>query len=450
MVNTKKSFWVKCAYLGCASILLVRFTGVGAEESPPENKIPIPAESAAEEAWEDTDINPAELIPPVPTSGVAPQDDPIVIALRVARASAEAQIAAGELVEAGATLGGSLRTLPPDRGDLADAAQENVLLVMFLMNYLMPGPVFDAFVNGQLEIETYPTDKLLLCLHNIFIGGREAGAETDVTREISYLTGSEHRAVRAMALFNTSDPYFHHDPRFTRQHIEILVAEYPELDLAQVAQNLVLPKEKDAVGLDGLGEASEILPTEQSVEPWAESLRERVEQSAQSLTSQSTDETAIEPLLDGALNASDWRERHFSILMVESEGDGPQREALVAAVRELALREGDTPEILEARILMSQLGGEEVGSKKAGKTAQEGDFYWANLLLETPVGRIAPDGTPWEDRVKGIQSAADRLRANGLLDEAETLLSALAAQYPNSLVSADCGQALAEINAARP
>lgn len=407
------------------------------EELPPEESQGTP----------NTELSGAPIA--APTSGVARQDDPYVVSLRSARASAEVQIAKGALVEAGVILAESLRALPADRGDLADAAYESVLLGMFLMEYLMPDSAFETFVKERLDIETYPTDKFLTSLYDIFIGQMDNGAKTNATREIGYLTGSEHRAVRAMALFNASNPYFHRDTLFTSQHVEILVMEYPELDLTQIAQNFVLYDEKDQFGLEGMDRAAEIRSTVQTVEPWAASLRQRIQQSAQTLKSKSADSAALAPLLDGALNATDWKERHFSLLMVKSEYDGPQRDALLATARELALRKGDTPDVLQARILMARVTSSEAREKAGDKAALEESLYWANLLLDTPVGRSTPERTLWEDRMKSIRRAANNLREGGYLDESEALFRALAGQYPNSLVSAECDQALAEIDTVR-
>lgn len=399
-----------------------------------------PAESPIEEV--------AEAVKPTQTSGAARRDDPAVVALAAARAEAEARIAQGELVEAGATLAQSLRALPPERGDLADAAYESVLLGMFLMEYLMPDEAFDAFVKERLDTEQFPTDKLLASLHDIFIGQMDNGAKTDATREIGYLTGSPHRAVRAMALFNASNPYFHRDTQFTSQHVEILVSEYPELDLAQIAQNFVLYDEKDQNGLAAMDHAIESRSTTQAVQPWASSLRDRIQRSAQTLKAKSADSAALAPLLDGALNASDWKERHFCLIMVKSEYDGPQRDALLDAARDLAQRKGDTPDILQARILLARVTSSKASDQPGNKAALEESVHWANLLLDTPVGRSTPERTLWEDRMKSIRRAANNLREGGHLAESRTIFAALAGQYPNSLVSAECEEAIAEIDRA--
>jgi hypothetical protein len=446
--------WAGGVCLGVAGFFTVIFssTAIAQVDSPDDSvtsdeviAVELPQTEPQEEL--NPDVSGAPLI--VPTSGVARADDPHVVALRSARAAVEAEIAKGELVRAGTLLAESLRALPSDRGDLADAAYESVQLGMFLMEYLMPDADFDTFVKERLDTEKYPTDKFLTSLHDIFIGQMDNGAKTNATREIGYLTGSEHRAVRAMALFNASNPYFHRDTLFTSQHIEILVAEYPELDLAQIAQNLVLYDEKDQFGLEGMERATEIRSTKQAAEPWAVSLRQRIQQSAQTLKSKSADGAALAPLLDGALNASDWKERHFCLIMVKSEYDGPQRDALLETARELALRQGDTPDILQARTLMARVTSAEASEKTGDKAALEESLYWANLLLDTPVGRATPERDAWEDRMKGIRRAANNLREGGYLDESEALFKALAAQYPNSLVAAECEQALAEIAAAR-
>ncbi|MCF6283657.1 MAG: hypothetical protein L3K26_00475 [Candidatus Hydrogenedentes bacterium] len=293
--------------------------------------------------------------------GVAAPGDPLVVALLAARETAEGQIAQGELVAAGVTIAESLRALPPERVDLSDTAYGNVLLAQFLMVYLMPDPVFFEYINQRLDMETYPTDKLLASVYDIFLGQMDTKGKTDATREIGYLTGSEHRIVRIIALFNASDPYFHRDARFTSQHVETLVREYPELGLTQVAQTLPFYQDQKNVGLAAFeAEAAQksVQRAQAPLPQWANSLRDRARRGSEALRESDGDPGAITALLEGAKDASDWKERHFCFLMVKSRHGGAQRGALLATAREISQRGGNTPDVMQARILMAKVSSE--------------------------------------------------------------------------------------------
>lgn len=312
----------------------------------------------------------------------------------------------------------------------------------------MPADELAKFAAKDLSSATYETDRLLEWLYNLYVA---VDSETIkiASQEITYLTSSDHAVVRVIALFNLSNPYFYRNDAFNAQYAAILGEQYPDTDLAQMALNFPLLKYRRSEAVAGELAKRSGKPAPYKRAPWSAGFQEHVEQAFDALEQGSDRAAAMAPLASAATDAPDWRERYMSLLMLEDQvkgGDGNQARPVAAVLA--ARNQQVTPEILRARILLARLHARALKQGGKGSSEDSNDCYqWAQSLLNTGVDVLTSERCLWEDRMKGIRNTARDLQAAGYLDRAEVLHTALAAEFPNSQVAADCATALGEIEA---
>jgi hypothetical protein len=311
------------------------------------------------------------------------------------------------------------------------------------MEYLMPDTVVQGFLAEDLESESQVTDRLVDTMYNIFLG-QDTPEKTLAAQEMTYLSTSENKIVCAIALFNLANPYFYDNTEFTTQHATRLAEEFPDSELARMAQNLpVLSYRK-----------TDHLPTQEDTKfstkstnlDWTSSFQARVEQLAESLDSKKSSRAALAPMQDGALNGSDWRERFACLLMLEDERKGGDGTTVRPIAEQLARRTDNAPDVVRARILLARQNSRAAAENANLNSVRDASVYWAEALLDTKITQLTPERTLWEDRMKAIKFCAQDLKEGGHLAEAEKLYSALAAEFPNSLVEQECNEAVAEIH----
>ncbi|MCF6283863.1 MAG: hypothetical protein L3K26_01545 [Candidatus Hydrogenedentes bacterium] len=372
-------------------------------------------------------------------------DDPALVALLDARASAESLIAQGDLQGAAGVLVQSLRDVPPTRSELADATYGNGQLASFLFLHVMREADAYAYLEGQIDPDAYPTDRMLKLLCYIAVGLAKEDKE-HFTREITYLTETDHKVVRAIVLYNLSMPYFYRNDAFNEQYRKMLAADYPDLELTQVSLNLPLYEDKDtdmptsavsaaaaSAVAKGSGQPSEPRP----YKPWSVSLRDRIRNSANVSKAAETG-AGPDPLLDGVTQAQDWRERHFSLLLLKGAAGELRGENMRAAARALAHRTDGTPDVVQARIYMVSRARGDLVADGADQRARAECVLWARTLLDTAIEVTTPERVLWGARMRAIKGAAESLEAAGHVEEAADTCAALAEQFPNSKIADAC------------
>ena len=380
-----------------------------------------------------------------PARASAPADDPHVVALLKAREAAEGHLDKVDYLQAAIVVIESLRSLPPERTDLADAAYGNVLLAEFIMQYLMQYPVLTTLVEKHVDEERYPTDKYVVNLYHIFLGLDTEG-KTAALREMQMQTGprDEHALVRVMALFSMSDPYFVFPSiQLADQHVEILAEEYPDLLLTQTARNFRLYQNHKKYGLAAwpVEKSLERSADEPNFTSWNANLRQRIQSTRDALSADVKGVRKADPLCEGMKKASDWRERTFCLMFAKENKELADETELLDAAQVLATRTDRTPDVLMARMLLTRRHGKRV--EKGEEGALEDCLYWADELLKSSVGEITPERTLWEDRVRAIFDAAVSLKKAGYEKESERLAKALIDEYPGSLIADHCNAFLA-------
>lgn len=369
-------------------------------------------------------------------------NDPDLLAILDARILAEAQIGRGELVAAGETLLNSLRVIPAERGELADAANGNMQLAVFMMEYLMPELVITQFLQDSVYVDDYESDELVRSIYFIFLG-LPADEKIVYVRSLVELSMSENLSVRAMALFNLANPYFHRDEEFFSERAARLTEEFPYLELAGTTDLQLAQFYRKAGKID----VPVPLPTKKSAgtEPeWRAGLRARIlEVGAQSKSGKRLD-VVLRPYARGALEAKDWHERFSCVLLLEGHNEGAVVRPVAAQVARSAVT---TPEVVRARILTATFAAQDIKADK-GRAMSTAPYVEAVLaLMNTKIEVLTPNRALWEDRMKALRASAKFLREIGLYKEASTVFNSLKAQYPNSLVSEECDRELALIPA---
>jgi hypothetical protein len=369
-----------------------------------------------------------------------------------ARASAEDKVATGDHVGALDDLIQSMRDADPNRIELADPAYGNGQMVSYVLLHVMPEPAAYAYLENGFRPAVYEVDKLIKSLCTIAIGLAEED-KTAQTREVTYLTSSENRIVRAMAMYFLSNPYFYENTEFTGQYAEQLAVDYPELDLTQTSLNLGLYAKRENVDIPEL--ASEIgnkRLTGTSLKPWSESLRRRVQESARNITSKDrlSRAQAMEPLLQGITQARDWRERHFSLLLTKYELYGPLAKQLRDATRQLGRRNRNTPDVLQARALLATALGADCVQDRDNEELKDEAFAAGETLLEAGVGETTPERVMWETWAYGVRDCAKNLAAAGHVEEAIELYTGLAEKLPGSKIATECYKAQADLFHTKP
>lgn len=379
-------------------------------------------------------------------------DDPGLVALMSARASAEDKVAIGDHVGALDDLIQSMRDADPNRIELADPAYGNGQMVSYVLLHVMQEPEAYAYLANGFQPAVYEMDKLTKSLCTIAIGLAEED-KTAQTREVTYLTSSENRIVRAMAMYFLSNPYFYENSEFTGQYAEQLAVDYPDLDLTQTSLNLGLYAKRESVDIPEL--ASEIgnkRITGISLKPWSESLRSRVQESARNMTSKDrlSRAEAMEPLLQGITQARDWRERHFSLLLTKYELDGPLAKELRDATRQLGRRNRNTPDVLQARALLATALGADCVQDRDNEELKDEALTAGETLLEAGVGETTPERVMWETWAYGVRDCAKNLAAAGHVEEAIELYTGLAEKLPGSKIATECYKAQADLFHTKP
>lgn len=375
-------------------------------------------------------------------------DDPGLVALLAARATAEGQVAEGDHAGAIDTLLQSLRDADPARPELADPAYGNGQLVSYVLLHLMPEPAAYTYLEKGFKPELYETDKMLKVLCTLAIGLYGAQKDTQ-TAEAAYLTDTENHIVRAISIFFLSNPYFFENEKaFTGQYVEMLSQDYPTLELTQVSLNFPLYAARETGDIIELAE--EIGATEAkslSYAPWSANLHARIQDSARNFSGKgaTTRAEAVAPLLRGMEEARDWRERHFSLLLMKGEFDGPLGAEMRDGARHLAGRKENTPDVLQARVLLAETLSADCAREPEDVEILEETLSVAETLLETGVGVTTPERVMWETWAYGLQGCARNLAAAGHHEEALALYTALEARIPGSKIAAACEEARAEL-----
>lgn len=374
---------------------------------------------------------------------VPSSDDPGIQAILTARSQAETQISQGQLIESGNTLLASLRAIPSNRAELADAAHGNVQLAVFMMEYLMPEALLTDFVTNHVKADDFATDKLVVTVYNMFIGQPSEG-NMEAGRELTYLTTSENKIVRAIALYVVSDPYFFDNEDFTEQHIGFLATDYPNLELTQVALSLLVQqyrKTNSMVAIEHLEKYDSL--DKSTTKRWSASFRERVRQVQSDAFIKDSRHDSFDPFREGAKTSPDWQERFSCLLMLEDFRKGGHGENVLPIAATLATNKSVTPEVLRSRILLARLNAKDLVSPDRKSENSFADAYqWAQVLLDTEIEVLTPERTLWEDRMKAIKATAKDLGVAGYPQQAKELYAALAQEFPNSLVAQECQAAI--------
>lgn len=388
---------------------------------------------------------------PLGARGLAPDDAGLAVLL-AARATAEGQVSTGDHAGALDSLLQSLRDADPARAELADAAYGNGQMVSYVLLHVMPEPAAYAYLANGFHPTSYETDKLLKALCTIAIGLAEE-EKTAQTREVTYLTSSENHIVRAMAMYFLSNPYFYENTDFTGQYAEQLSTDYPDLELTQTSLNLALYAKRERADIPELAEEiSQKSIKNLPFQPWSESLRSRIQASAKNLTGKArlTRAEAMEPLLQGATQARDWHERHFVLLIMKYELDGPLAGELRDVTRQLSRRTRNTPDVLQARALLATSLGADCVQDRGNEALKDEAFAAGEVLLEGGVGQITPERVMWETWAYGVRDCAKSLAAAGHTDEAIQLFTGLSEKLPGSKIAAECDQARNDLFHTKP
>lgn len=371
-------------------------------------------------------------------------EDPALLALLSARETAETLIGQGDHIGAADALIQSLRDCPPDRVGLADAAYGNGQMASYLFLHVMQEtPAYDYLLN-RIEPEKYVTDKMVKVLCYIAIGLNDE-QKTEFSREASYLSSSDNLIVRVITRFYLSNPYFY-DLGFTAQFAEALADEFPDLELTQTSLNFPLYSASQTGDIAEI--ASEIESRNaksRSIGSWSAKMRANILQSAKALAAKSevSREEALEPLFDAIESAPDWRERHFTLLLMKDEFDGPQAERMRDAARNVADREENTPDVLQARALLVTALSGDLRTNATDRTLLQETLGVADTLLSSGVDVAAPERVLWETWAYSIRDCASNLARSGYNAEANNLYRELAEKLPGSKIA---DAALAALN----
>ena len=156
------------------------------------------------------------------------------------------------------------------------------------------------------------------------------------------------------------------------------------------------------------------------------------------------------PLLRGVTEAGDWRERHFALLLMKGEFDGPLAADLRDATRQLARRKENTPDVLQARALLATALGADCAGDPENEALKDEAVSAGEALLEAGVGETTPERVMWETWAYGVRDCAKNLAAAGHGEEAIDLYTGLSEKLPGSKIAAECNQARAELFHTKP
>lgn len=382
----------------------------------------------------------------LPAQTMPAANDPDLLALLSARSAAEMAIAQGNHVAAADALVQSLRDCPPERAELADAAYANGQMASYLFLHVMQEADGYDYLLNRIDPESYVTDKMVKVLCYIAIGLNDE-QKTEFSREASYLSSSDNLIVRAITRFYLSNPYFY-DLGFTNQFTEALAEEFPNLELTQVSLNLALYSKRETGDIAALAEEIEQKSAKaMPYQPWSARLRDRIRQSAALLEAKKDipREEALAPMFEGVEKAEDWRERHFTLLLMKGELEGPLRERMCAAARVLALRPENTPDVLQARALLAAERSADCIENPDDAAALSESVAMAETLLEEGVDVPTPERVMWETRAYAVQGCAENLAKAGRGEEAINLFTALADALPGSKIADACKAARTEL-----
>lgn len=392
------------------------------------------------------------LFPALAQPVLAP-DDPALKALLQSRARAEVYVAEGNHATAITTLLQSMRNAPGDRAELADAAYGNGQMIAYVLLHLMPEEEAYSFAEKSFSVDAYEIDKMVQTLCYIAIG-LETEQKDIFTREAYMLLTSrtKNEIVRAITLYFMSSPYFYYNHRdLTDQSAELLAKEYPNLDLAQTALNLPLYADKEKVDFPELVEEATAKSIEAStISPWSARLRARIGECADNLGVKKeirvTRVQALQPLLQGITEGSDWRERYFSLLLLKNEFNGEIGVALRQAARSLSASKSNAPDAVMARLELIRALSADCAQKSADLTLRDDTLALAFDVLERGVTETTPERVLWESWVYGLKQGAENLAAAGHEDAALALYGALAGRVPGSKIAVACEAAMAELS----
>jgi hypothetical protein len=395
----------------------------------------------------------ARILLPAVAQPALPLDDPDLKALLQARTRAEAYVAEGEHATAITVLLQSMRDAPGDRVELADAAYGNGQMISYVLLHLMPEEAAYAFAEKAFAVETYEIDKMVQTLCYIAIG-LETDEKDKFSREAQGLTSSKikNKIVRAITLYFLASPYFYYNHRdFSIQHAELLAKENPNLDLAQTALNLLLYADRETkdfteLAADAVSKAADVPP----YRSWSASLRSRIGECAGNLNTEKevpvTRGQALQPLLRGITEGSDWRERYFSLLLVKNEFDGAAGPDLRRVARSLAATKSNTPDAVMARLELIRALSADCTRKTADVALRDETLALALEVLEKGVTETTPERVLWESWVYGLKQGAENLAAAGHVEAALTLYGALADRVPGSKIADACHVVMADLS----
>lgn len=392
------------------------------------------------------------FLPAVAQPAVSP-DDSDLKALLQARVRAEAYVAEGNHATAIAVLLQSMRDAPGDRVELADAAYGNGQMISYVLLHLMPEEAAYEFAEKAFAVETYEIDRMVQTLCYL-ASGLETDEKDHFTREAHDLTSSKIKSeiVRAITLYFLASPYFYYNHRdFTIQHAELLAKENPNLDLAQTALNLLLYADREKGDFTEVAAAAASKSTDAPpYSSWSASLRSRIGDCAGNLSVENEvsmpRSQALQPLLRGITEGSDWRERYFSLLLLKSEFDGEIGAELRGAARDIAATKSNAPDAVMARLELIRALSADCARKSSDVALRDETLALALEVLDKGITETAPERVLWESWVYGLKQGAENLAAAGHVDAAMTLYGALAARVPGSKIASACHTAMAALS----
>ena len=124
------------------------------------------------------------------------------------RLAAHDRMMAGELWEGATDLLSSLRALPVDEPEAADAALGSMQLMLFAVEYLMDAPLWGQFASEVMDPSQYPIDEYLHFLFQIYIfhiRSVHAMSKQEINRRVYREEETDHKGQYSRR--HQADPY---------------------------------------------------------------------------------------------------------------------------------------------------------------------------------------------------------------------------------------------------
>jgi hypothetical protein len=353
-------------------------------------------------------------------------------------------IAQGEVMGAAMRIVETLRAMPSENPAGADAFTGPFQLLAFSISALMDWPARTA-LEKQLDIEKYPTDKLLTAFMYASSGSQQKAASA--YGWILQLMESGHQPARVTALFIMAQPYYFKKLHMHQNAITQLVLFHQDLQLTQTLLEMpVYYTIKDALKEDN----SEVYLFEDVL--YAGGRREPVLAASPALArmAETMPELKMKNITPAAVGAwariarddADANTRYHHLCMIgENDDTETARAAARDALREIAARKSNTPETVRARVLLAE-------HARARHDAGELNSLCAQILGQEVLACV-PERNLYEASLHAVQHAIDYCVLHGWHDRAAALLDGLAGKYPASPLAEKSAADAAEIRAER-